>query len=182
MLMDTLRATAGILVLRAGPQDLPASPALTVGAVVLYLAVNLLTLDLPGAPLLAGFLQSVVACAALAAYTHALLKLKAWPERFGQTYSALLLTGSVFTLVALRSMAEIVPYMHGKQNPPALLTLGVAALLFWRLAVVSHIYRHALEISIWRALGVVLLYDFLFLLVMSAMATMGLLGHVSGGA
>lgn len=181
MLKETLRATVGMLLLRAGPQDLPASSALTLGAVILYLAINLFLLDVPGAPFFAGFIQSVVACAVLAAYTHALLKLKHWPERFGQTYSGLLLTGSVFTLVALRPMAEIAPYMNGKHTPPALLTLGITAILFWRLAVVAHVYRNALEISIWRALGVVVLYDFIFLLVMSGLASVGLLGHLSGG-
>lgn len=181
MFMETLRATVGILLLRAGPQDLPASPALTLGAVLLYLAVNLFTLDMPGAPFFAGFVQSAVACAVLAAYTHALLKLKRWPERFGQTYSGLLLTGTVFTLVALRPMMAVAPYMNGKQTPPVLLTLGITAILFWRLAVVAHIYRNALEISIWRALGVVVLYDFIFLMVMSALASAGLLGHLSGG-
>lgn len=180
MLMETLRATAGILVLRAGPQDVPASLSVTWGAVILYLAVNLLSLTMPGAPFFAGLVQSAVACAVLAAFTHALLKLKRWPERFGQTYSALLLTGTVFTLVALRPMSEIAPYMSGKATPPLLLTLGVAAILFWRLAVVTHIYRNALEVGVWRALGVVILYDFIFLMVMSALASFGLLGHLGG--
>lgn len=180
MLMDTLRATAGLLVLRAGPQDLPASPSVTWGAVLAYLSINLVSLAMPGSPFFAGLVQSAVACAVLAAFTHGLLKLRQWPERFGQTYSALLLTGTVFTLVALRPMAEIAPYMSGKATPPLLLTLGVAAILFWRLAVVTHIYRNALEVGIWRSLGVVVLYDFIFLMVMSALASLGLLGHLGG--
>src|SRR5699024_3487117 len=145
----------------------------------LYILVNMIFLAVSAASVLAGMLETLVALVALGVFAHVLLALRHWPERFNQTFSALLLVGAVFTLIAAGPMLKLVPYLANGHQPPPLLVLGPLAIVVWRVAVMAHIFRHALEIRIGQAVGVVVLFELVRGLLL--LMLLGLLG-VSGVA
>lgn len=179
--LRVLRNTVGLMLLREGPQELPADAVVTYVGVALYIAVNMAFLSGPAALAFAGVLESVAAVIILGVFAHLMLRLRHWPERFNQTFSALLLTGAVSTLITAGPVLKLMPYLTNEKPPPLLLVLALFAVLIWRLAVMAHIFRHALEVGIGRAIGVVILFDLVrFLLLRMLLAMVGFSGVIIG--
>lgn len=148
-----------LCLLRAKPQDLPASGLLPGAALAAYFLAGLmiaLTQQSAGPAVLAALADSAV----LALLTHTVLLLRKRPERLPQTLSALAGAGAVIQLIAWPLLTS-----------PALL----AALLIWSLAINAHILRHALEVR----LGLAIFASVGFLLVS---ATVSLALAVTPGA
>lgn len=124
-----------LCLLRAKPQDLPASALLTGTTLAAYFLTGLLISlgrQSPGLALLAALADSAV----LALLTHTVLLLRKHPERLAQTLSALAGTGAVTQLIAW----------------PLLATPALLVLLVWSLAINAHILRHALEVRLGPAI------------------------------
>ncbi len=147
--------TLRILGFKAGPQDFPFSLPLMQALPPLAILVTYLEyrFTLPPAVSLA---QALAAVAALAFFTYQLLRLRALTARFQQTFSALLATGIVLTLLLLPAVAILAPTVKqiaadpdliGKLQVPAVPTLMAALLSLWNLAVSAHIFRNALNIG-----------------------------------
>jgi hypothetical protein len=153
-----LRIVIDLCLLRRGPQDLPYSPALTQGLLLLGLGVDLLVLrwldedsDL--------LLQIGCSLALLLALPWLLLSLRQRRERYVQTLAAFAATGIVFSLLylplALKS-AELPRPVAGEtlSGEQALVAWGTLLVIGWKLAINGSIWRHALD---WpRAAGVLL--------------------------
>ncbi len=135
-----------LCLLRAKPQDLPAS-GLLLGAYFLTGLMIALTEQSVGYSLLAALADSAV----LALLTHTVLLLRKRPGRLPQTLAALAGTGAVIQLIAWPLLAS-----------PVLLI----PLLIWSLTINAHILRHALEIS----LGLAILISLGFLLMSATVA------------
>lgn len=136
---------AQLLVLRGGPQHLPASVPL----MLLLLAAYLLQSVLTGAQLedeQAGA-KSLVAVVVQVVAVTALLNWRGYSSRFTQTVSALAGVGIVFNAVSWALLAGF----DADQVQP-LLALAWLAVFFWSLAVDANIYRHALSISLSTAI------------------------------
>ncbi len=139
-----------LCLLRAKPQDLPASGLLLGAALGAYFLTGLmiaLTEQSVGYSLLAALADSAV----LALLTHTVLLLRKRPGRLPQTLAALAGTGAVIQLIAwplLTSPVLLVP------------------LLIWSLAINARILRHSLEI----ALGLAILISLGFLLMSATVA------------
>lgn len=124
-----------LCLLRAKPQDLPASGRLMGAALAAYFLAGwmiALTQQPAGPAVLAALADSAV----LALLTHTVLLLRKHPERLAQTLSALAGTGAVIQLIAW----------------PLLATPALLALLVWNLAINAHILRHALEVRLGPAI------------------------------
>ncbi|OGI47822.1 MAG: hypothetical protein A2151_01300 [Candidatus Muproteobacteria bacterium RBG_16_65_34] len=138
-----------ICLLRANPQDLPASAALPAAALLVHLAVDVLTaldmLPLERA-LQAGFADTVL----LAAFAHAGLTLRRLENRLRQTLAALAGCGAALGLAAYAALGLL-----GEAIPAGFIW---AVYLLWYLAVFSHILRHALSLSLPAAAAVAFLY------------------------
>ncbi|MCB1554383.1 MAG: hypothetical protein KDJ14_11310 [Xanthomonadales bacterium] len=141
----------------AGPQDLPHNPALTRNLVLASALSGLLfTVLMDAAQPLP---QVLLAVLLLLAVPHVLLDLRGRRERYTQTLAALAGTDALFTLgflpLALVAQRDL-PVEPGGDLDPAQLALGWAmlAVFVWKLVVVGHVFRHALEIP--RAVGVLL--------------------------
>ena len=153
-----LRLMLELCLLRRGPQDLPHSPALAQGLVLLGVGVDLLLLrwlDEGDDPLL----QIACSLGLLLVLPWILLALRQRTERYVQTLSAFAGTGILFSLVyvpiALKS-AALPPPVAGQAPSGEQLLIAWAALLVvgWKLAINGHIWRHALD---WpRAAGLLL--------------------------
>lgn len=169
--MALLKLFVDLCLLRANPQDLPASTTL----VWLTGAAAVLT-GLHSPPRLPAAVTAAATVLFMGLIVHTALVLRGRSERWRQTISALY---GAMTLIGLAAI-PIVVWMQRTQDGPGSLwpALLGAAVLVWFLAVTGHILRHALDVTpgIGILLGVGL---FAFLLLGSATVSL-LLGL--GGA
>lgn len=153
-----LRLILGLCLLQRGPQDLPYSPALTRGLVVLGVGVDLIFLSWIDSGD-AGFGRLGFSLLLLLGVPWVVLGWRARRERYAQTLAAFAATGVVFTIaflpVALKASVLPAPDIDVPPTREQLvvgwLTLGLVG---WKLAINGNIWRHALD---WpRAAGVLL--------------------------
>ncbi len=139
-----------LCLLRAKPQDLPASGLLLGAALGAYFLTGLMV-ALTEQSIVYSLLAALADSAVLALLTHMVLLLRKRPGRLPQTLAALAGTGAVIQLIAWPLLAT-----------PVLLI----PLLIWSLTINAHILRHALEI----ALGLAILISLGFLLMSATVA------------
>jgi energy-converting hydrogenase Eha subunit C len=151
-----------ICLLRAGPQDLPASRFLLWISLLAYGAVGMVmsvqNLDVARASLLV-----LLDTALLAALLFALLWSRGLLERYLQTMTALLGTGAILQVAALPILSW---QREGLGEETISTTLMIASLLLWiwllwNLIVVGHILRHTLSTRL--PIGVLLGLAYLFI-------------------
>ncbi len=147
----------GILVFRRGPQDLPAAREWTILAGGIYLLSGLALLHLRGVgreilPMLGLDLFLV------SAFMYLLLQLMERGARLWQSLQALWLCGACLNVMAL-------PFASSLANPPddpglwlELAVIMSLSLVFWSIALMGHVIRHALEWPFGRALILALAY------------------------
>lgn len=129
-----------LLRLRAGPQDLPASWAITGVVMAIFMGQALITAqNLGGATEAARSVLSVVVQFTAVAV---LLRLRKHPERLQQTLLALAGTGIALGLLAYVFLLQADPEVD--QPWLALVWFGIFG---WSLAVDANIFRHALGIT-----------------------------------
>jgi hypothetical protein len=141
-----------LCLLRANPQDLPTSSALTAAMILLYYAADVVA-ALAWVPLERAWVAAAADTLLLCALGYVALKLRQRPERIRQTLMALAGCGAVFAFAAT-VIGSVVP------DGPSSLYVSLPA-LFWLLAVYGHILRHALEVP--YAAGVIATGAYVFL-------------------
>ncbi|MFU8832520.1 MAG: hypothetical protein ACNA7J_10230 [Wenzhouxiangella sp.] len=158
--MLTLMARlVSIVILRLGPQDLPAGNSTLVACIALYAIVtgiSLATGESPENPV--AILLLVVALPLVMCWIVLALTRKS--ARWLQTVSAL------FGTSALLSMLNLPFSLAAGDEPSALAALILVTTFFWSFAVDGHIWRHALEVgfSTGLALAVILFAASLFII------------------
>ncbi|HET9863314.1 MAG TPA: hypothetical protein VFP37_07705 [Steroidobacteraceae bacterium] len=151
-MLVNLRALFGvvldIILLRRGPEQLPASPTLLVAAVVLYVAgfsffVLVLPLTLPAA-----LIQSALGAAVMLLWFRIALAIAGKPERFLQTLTAIFAVNVMFLPILVPLLGAVLPYLE-KADPsvpiPAALVIVTMIVGIWGLLVEVHIVRAAFE-------------------------------------
>lgn len=135
-----------ICLFRKGPQDVPASAALLKVCALAYALSGFVVLRL-STPTSIAIPQVLLDLALLAGLLYLVLSLRRYPQRFGQTLSALTGVGVLMALLALPLMVWIVQQgPDGDTVLPSMLLLG---LMGWSIAIMAHILRHALNIPLW---------------------------------
>lgn len=161
MFAQVLSATLRILSFRAGPEDFPfdASRRLTAICLIFALLVNTLFVALLS-PLIFAFVSAAMNVGLLALLTRSALAARKLDNRFQQTFNALLLTTSLLTLAMTPFWAQLAPILleiarlasknpdllnHPEQWPQmsGLANFLLAALGFWQIAVIGHIFYRA---------------------------------------
>jgi hypothetical protein len=146
-----------IMLLRRGPENLPASTPLLALFVILYVALFGLayhTLLVPVAPEVPPNwpLQLAAGAVLTLLWWRVAFHLAKKPERFVQTMIAVFATNTLF-VPAMPLAAALWPYLHekpGGEQPPGMLVLLTALITTWVLAVLVRIVRSAFEWS-WPA-------------------------------
>ncbi|MFC1776393.1 hypothetical protein ACFL3I_03515 [Pseudomonadota bacterium] len=130
---------AGMLLLRSGPQNLPASWPLAIILVSAYMLQNLIT----GQQLEDDYAaaKSLLAISLQVVVLTGLLYWRRHLERFPQTLSALAGVGIVFNAITWALLTQSDP----AANQP-LLALTWFAVFIWSLFVDAHIYRNSLSV------------------------------------
>ena len=155
-LFKLLKTFINLCLLRANPQDLPAAPVLTVGALLAYMLVSV-GLSAPDLGLGRAASWAVLDTLVLAILTHSALLIRRFPERLYQTLTALMGSSALLGLAAW-------PLINS-QN-----TVLQIVLLLWNLAVVAHILRHALSVPL--ALGFIVSFGYFTLELMVSLPFM----------
>ncbi|WP_293623770.1 MULTISPECIES: hypothetical protein [unclassified Salinisphaera] len=169
------RRVIELMLLRRGPQDMPGDSTTLIGCaaaycILLFLQVGLLM------PAPAAALQALLATALLALYVRTVLRIRQLPNRFNQTATALFASGATLTLIMLAPTHAMAPYLtalgqasdpQAVDMPPTFVTLSYVAMGFWGLAIYSHVYRNALDASLWLGVGATIAFEVLLLLVFS---------------
>jgi len=151
IMLANLRALLGVIIdiilLRRGPEAVPASLVLLVFFVVLNLGGMLLG-RVDQASLGQALVQSLVGCGVLLAWFHAALVVARKRERFLQTVTALFAVNALFLPVVIPMTAAIMPYVEKPDPanpPPAALMLLTLALAIWVLVIQVRIVKLAFE-------------------------------------
>jgi len=133
-----------ICLLRQGPQDLPTSGILLAIALTAHTVMSIVWSNISlnaGSALLSGLLDTLL----LVVLTATLLYAQRRKSRVIQTLTALAGTGTIITFLALpvSGWLQGVDQSAGEGGPAVIMLL---ILMGWSLAVVGHIFRHALSI------------------------------------
>lgn len=135
-MLNIFKLYVDMCLLRAGPQDLPATQSVLTLSLLAYTATSIVlsvTTQSFGSAVLYGLADTLT----LAVLTYTLLIVRRLPQRLTQTLSALAGTGVVIGLFAL-------PLVLIQNVPPLLLLL----ITVWSLTVIGHVLRHALNVSL----------------------------------
>src|SRR5688572_25969903 len=129
-----------IIVLRSGPQDLPAGWSTAALMVLVYVALGMLADSM--LQLGNNSLRSLFSIALQIIAIGLLLQFRGYSQRLPQTIAAAAGTGSLFGLFSIVLLAQ----SSGGVLPPGMATLWLG-LFIWSLVVDAHIYRSALSIT-----------------------------------
>jgi len=156
IMLANLRALFGclfdIILLRRGPESLPASPVLLVIAVALYVVLYAIGYHLFLRPIMpeaseTSFVQIAAGSLLTLLWFRIAFQLARKPERFLQTMIATF-AADTMAIPALPLLAAIMQYTKpGDTAAPILLLLSAAVVGIWILAVLVHIVKSAFEWS-----------------------------------
>ncbi len=140
-----------ICLLQKGPQDIPTSAWILRFIFPCYLLINALILNL-NVDFLSSLLHLAIDLCGLFLFALLLLHLYNKRSRFYQTFSALLGTDALLTLLVMPALATF------SVNPSLPAFIVIVLSILWHWVVLGHIFRHALDQSLSFSLGLVLLY------------------------
>ena len=157
--MPVAQNLLSIMLLRKGPQDLPYSLSLLKMMTFLYLAsgVMVLATAMTTGQALANM---VLDAAVLFAFSYVCLSLLGFRARFVQTVSALAGIGIVYHVLAWPLFIQLHGVQSGQQGV-TIAALLMLLLISWQVLVFAHVFRHAMQLSMGRALA--LSFGYLFL-------------------
>ena len=161
---DLLARLTGIVLLRLGPQDLPAGTAPVTVAMLLYLLATGITMSLGQTPdNAAGML--IIAIVLPLVLVRLVLALRQCPERWAQTVTALFGTSAILTAISLPLAT-----LAGHDEPPVIAVLISLVIFAWSFAVDAHIWRHALNVGYATGLAVAVVLFAVTLFVIQTLA------------
>lgn len=173
--LSFLKRILNLCMMRAGPQDMPASfgwMAFSLAAYLMVSAVNVLPLS----GWWGGLLQAVVETAVLVAWVYGALMLTQHPQRLVQTLTALAGSGAVMGLLLMPQLLTLY-HAEAAETPAPFAAIAYLITLGWMIAVFGRIFRHALDLRQgW--LGVATALGFMFT---ASLLIIGFFGGTMGG-
>lgn len=134
-----------IILLRRGPEHVPASPALLAVVIAIYAGGAAITASLFGPPEQRWAIELVVAIVVTLSFYHLALSFAKKRERFTQTLTAIFAVRAIFTPLLIPMMGALVAAMKGGEAAPSMLALLVLAGMIWVFVVDVRIVRAAFE-------------------------------------
>ena len=156
--MPVLLRILAILLLKAGPQHLPYSLSLCAILTLLYLASGVLVLT-TSMSIGQAVANMVLDVAVLFAFSYFCLSLLKYRARFVQMVSALAGLGVVCHLLAWPLFMQLQDMQEHEQGVK-IAALLMLLLISWQVLVFAHVFRHAMQMSMMRALA--LSFGYLF--------------------
>ena len=152
-----------IVLLRRGPQDMPAGRSVLLACLFFYVLIAAISLNIGRTP------ENPTAVLVLAAglplaLVWIVLRLKDRVERWEQTLSALYGTSALLSLITL-------PFNFDTTDEPSQAVIVISLLVFfWSFIVNGHIWRHALDTSFAAGLAVAMLVFVMSFSIISSLA------------
>ncbi len=174
MYAQVFAATLRILGFRAGPQDFPFDPKLTVPLIAVTVLANAL-LFVQVLPFPTAVVMALAMVGGTALVTRSVLRARGLAERFNQTFNALLATSALVMLIMVPLFAQVAPILREVAAKPELLeepealrmpqgiTFLMNLLNFWNFAVTAYIFRHAANVQMWVGVLIALIVAFIVL-------------------
>lgn len=160
-----------ICLLRQGPQDLPTSGILLGIALTAHLVMTALLSNI-SLSVLTALSWGALNTGLMVVLTVAILYLQRRNTRVIQTLTALAGTGAVITFIAL----PISGWLHGANHAAGeggFALLLVLILTGWSLAVVGHIFRHALSVPYFMGLVLAMVFYLISIMIFRALFPVG---------
>lgn len=148
--MSDLQKLIALLFLKSAPQDLPFAKAFAVRLSFLYWFTGVLVLSTtlrPGLEVQSMGLSLVI----LLGFVYIVLRAFNLEARFVQTVSAMAGVSLLFNLVSW-PLLYVVAANTGGESTLALVSLFFLMLISWEILVKAHIFKHALELSMFKAM------------------------------
>lgn len=156
-----------VCLLRSGPQQLPASNLLLGLALLVHTTTSALASTLL-LPVMQALLAGITGTALLAGLTTALLYVQSRQARLVQTVTALTGCTALIDLVAL-PVTRWWQASRASGEEASFAVLLLLVLTGWNLAVVAHIFRHALSSAFFVGLIVALVMYWVFINVINTL-------------
>lgn len=168
MFSQAMMAALRILAFRAGPQDFPFSPQLMQMLAPLAMGANYLVF-IQVLPWGMSAAMAFAMVGGMGMVTATLLRSRGLSARFVQTFSALLATNALLTLMLVPVFIQIAPKLMELANNPDLMgkpdqldmPQGPVFLMnlfnIWNFAVTAVIFRHAANMAMWSSLLIAIL-------------------------
>lgn len=148
--MPDLQKLIALLFLKSAPQDLSFDKSLAIRLSFLYWFSGVLVLSSTLRPGLE--VQSMVlSLAILLGFTYAMLRAFNLEARFLQTISAMAGVSVLFNLVSW-PLLYVVSVETDNDSSQTLVSLLFLMLISWEILVKAHIFKHALELSMFKAM------------------------------
>ena len=152
-----------IVLLRSGPQDLPAGHSVLLACLSFYVLIAALSLNI-GRTLENPTAVLLLATGLPLVLVWIVLKLRRRASRWEQTLSALFGTSALLSMITL-------PFNFDTGGEPAAPVIIISLLVFfWSFVVDAHIWRHALDTSFAAGLAVAMLLFVLSFGIISSVA------------
>jgi hypothetical protein len=168
-----IRLFWSICIFQRGPQDVPYSPFLFGGALLINILFGLFALMIPdyhGAtqPLARVIFFLVVATLISVGFVIMVLWVHGHVSRSLQTLTTMLAADTITGLAQI-PFSLLVSVAGNNGALVLLFYLGMMAALMWQLAVYTHIFRHALSVSVFRGGAYALVLFILSLMIQAQM-------------
>jgi len=166
--MNVIARLLDICLLKAGPQDLPASAWLMKVVLLTYFAIATFS-QLLQYPLMVSLAAALAELVLLGVFIKVMLALRSFQSRFNQTVTAMAGTGCLISVIALplvHRASEISP--ESVSGVDSAIMLLVMMVLLWSLMVTAHIFRNAIEIKAGIAVMLTVFYTILTMVVVGA--------------
>ncbi len=158
-----------IMRMRAAPQDLPHSWFLMLLCTGTYLFMGIV-ISMLDQSIALSLLSAGIDTVMLIGLAYLALWIRGYQGRSVQTVTALTATGTLFELISWPLVAYL---QQTSADDPSSLSLLLLLLIIWSIAVIGHILRHAIDVTIWLGVGISLLYVYTSMRVMVAL-------HIAG--
>ena len=143
--MPILKILLDICLLRGQPQDLPASKKLVALTALLSIA-STYALDYLHREMLGGLMFAVSQTALLGAVVWVVLAVRGYTERWLQTIAPLFVATSLVDVIKWLVVASVLG--HEASTPGPWLAGFILAIALWFIAIMAHVLRHALALSL----------------------------------
>ncbi|MEW6444828.1 MAG: hypothetical protein AB1479_02170 [Pseudomonadota bacterium] len=153
------RQLLDLCLLRVGPQELPGDARLPLWLALAYVLVGGIVLSAENG-FGEGMAQAALDAALLAVFVLSILRVRERPQRFNQTYAALMGINLVIALVSWPLLVISTDQVAATLSPAQ---MGLLAVLVWNLIAQGQVLRSALDTSA----GVGLLLAFVYFLLTS---------------
>ena len=144
-MLANLRALFSVLVdiilLRRGPEQLPASPILLAVVIGVYLAISAMVVASQTVTERNWPLELIIGTASMLIWYQVALQLAKKRERFHQTMTAMFGVSTIFAPLLVPMLNSVVAQMQAKEQPSQFLSMLSLFLLVWLVVIFVRIVR-----------------------------------------